>query len=83
MQRLNDISEVLNSLKEGDIVTTNGKNQFILKNKKIYCYSEGTSYNLDPKVFVELYKDNIFYLYEEEILVDDKKDEEYYRYYKK
>ena len=83
MQKLKDINEVTNYLKQGEIVTSNGKNQFILKNKKIYCYSDGTHYNLDFKDFVDLYLNETFYLYEEEVLVDDKKDEEYYRYYRK
>ncbi len=83
MQKLKDINEVTNYLKQGEIVTNNGKNQFILKNKKIYCYNDGTHYNLDLKDFVELYHNETFYLYEEEVLVDDKKDEEYYRYYRK
>ena len=83
MQKLNDIKEVISYLKDGDIVTSNGKDQFILRNNKINHYSNGNHYGLDIKDFSELYKNNTFYLYEEAVQIDEKKDEEYYRYYKK
>ena len=83
MQRLADINESLNYLKQGDILTCNGKDQFVLKNKKVYRYDSGTHFGLDIKTFVELYRNSVFYLYEEAVEIDDKKDEEYYRYYKK
>ena len=83
MQKLNDINEVLHYLNDGEIITSNGKDQYIQKNRKIYYYNNGNHYSLDLKDFKDLYKHNVFYLYEETILVDDKKDEEYYRYYHK
>lgn len=83
MQRLNDILEAASYLKQGDIVTCNGKDQFVYKNKKVYHYGNGSHFILDLKEFVDLYKNNSFYLYEEPFEIDDKKDEEYYRYYKK
>ena len=83
MQKLNDIKEVVSYLKEGDIVTSNGKNQFVLKNEKIATYSDGNHYSLDFKDFVDLYRNTTFYLYEEPIEIDESKDEAYYRYYKK
>lgn len=83
MQKLKDINEVLAYLKQGDIVTTTGKDQFILKSEKIYHYGDGSHFCLQQKEFVELYRNNNFFLYEEPIEIDDKKDEEYYRYYKK
>lgn len=54
-----------------------------MKNKKVYNYSDGNHYGLDLKDFVELYRNTNFYLYEEPFTIDEKKDEEYYRYYKK
>ena len=83
MQKINGIRETIAYLNEGEIVTSNGKDQFIEKNKRIYRYSNGTNFSLDIKDFSELYKNNDFYLYEETLEIDDKKDEEYYRYYKK
>lgn len=83
MQRLKDINEAVSYLNEGDIVTSDGKNQFIMNNKKVYNYSDGNHYGLDLKDFVELYRNTNFYLYEEPFTIDEKKDEEYYRYYKK
>lgn len=83
MQKLNDIKETISYLNEGEIVTSNGKDQFVMKNKKVYRYCDGTSFSLSIKDFSELYKNTDFYLYEEALEIDDKKDEEYYRYYKK
>lgn len=83
MQKLDDIKEVVSYLKQGDIVTLNGKDQFVLKGNKINHYKDGSHYGLDLKDFADLYKSNTFYLYEEPVEIDEKKDEEYYRYYKK
>lgn len=83
MQKLKDIKEAIQYLKEGEIVTSNGKDQFVLKNKKICRYQNGTHFNLEPSDFLDLYRNNDFYLYEEALEIDEKKDEEYYRYYKK
>lgn len=83
MQKVRDIKEALSYLNEGEILTSNGKDQFILKNKMIYRYDGGTHFGLTQSDFLELYKTVIFYLYEEPFIVDEKKDEEYYRYYKK
>ena len=83
MQKLRDINETIAYLNDGDIVTSNGKDQFVLKEKKIYRYNSGTKYSLELKDFIELYRNTSFYLYEEAFTIDEKKDEEYYRYYKK
>ena len=83
MQRLNDINEAIGYLREGDIITGNGKDLFILKNDKIYRYYEGTHYSMSIKDFMELYNKNTFYLYEESVEIDESKDEAYYRYYRK
>lgn len=83
MQKCNDIVEAISYLKQGELLTSNGKDQFIYKNKKVYRYSDGSHYGLDLNDFASLYRNNNFYLYEEAMEIDDKKDEEYYRYYKK
>ena len=83
MQKLNDITEAIDYLREGDIITGNGKDLFILKNDKVYRYNEGTHYGMSIKDFMELYNKNTFYLYEESVEIDEDKDEAYYRYYRK
>ena len=83
MEKLSDINEALAYLKEGEIVSTDGKDQFILKNKKIYRYFSGSNFSLSLKDFVDLYKNSDFYLYEDNCEIDLEKDEAYYRYYKK
>ena len=83
MQKLNDINEAVSYLREGDIITGNGKDLFMMKNKRIYRYCEGTQFGLSIKDFMELYNKNTFYLYEESVEIDESKDEAYYRYYRK
>ena len=83
MQKYNDINEALSYLREGDIVTCNGKDQFIMKEERIHRYSEGTHFSMELQEFIELYKKNRFYLYEEPVEIDESKDEAYYRFYKK
>ena len=56
MEKLSNIKEVVSYLQEGELVTSNGKDQFIMKNKKIYHYGDGSHYGLDLEDFVELYK---------------------------
>lgn len=83
MQKLEDINEVISYLRDGDIVTSNGKDQFIMKNERVYRYCDGTHFGLDLKEFIELFRKNRFYLYEESVEIDETKDEAYYRYYRK
>ncbi|MDO4197575.1 MAG: hypothetical protein Q4D13_01130 [Erysipelotrichaceae bacterium] len=83
MERLNDINETLNYLRDGAIVTSNGKDQFVFKKERICCYDNGTHYTLDIKDFTDLYKKTVFYIYEDSVEIDLDKDEAYYRYYKK
>ena len=77
------MNEVLSYLREGDIVTSDGKDQFILKGEKVFRYHNGSRFSLDLKDFADLYKKNRFYLYEESVEIDETKDEAYYRYYRK
>ena len=83
MQRLKDIAEVLVYLKEGEILTENGTNRFVLRNGRISCYENGTRFSLELEEFKELYQKNSFYLYEETVQIDEENDEAYYRYYRK
>ena len=81
--QLKDIAEVLTYLKDGAILTENGRNRFILKGEKVFCYEQGTRFSLDLKDFAELYRKNRFFLIEESAEIDETKDEAYYRYYRK
>ena len=83
MQKIKDINEAISYLKQGDILTENGKNNFVFKNNRIYNYNEGTRYSLELEDFVKLFNKNTFYLYEESAEIDENKDEDYYRYYRK
>lgn len=83
MQKLKDINETLSYLNDGDIVTSNGKDLFVMKNQKITRYFDNNRFVLELNDFVSLYKNVGFYLYEESIDIDESKDEAYYRYYKK
>ncbi|MBQ1482168.1 MAG: hypothetical protein IIZ28_01210 [Erysipelotrichaceae bacterium] len=83
MELLRDMNEVLSCLQEGEVVTSNGKDLFVLKGEKVWTYREGTRFSLSLKDFAELYKKNRFYLYEESVEIDETKDEAYYRYYRK
>ena len=83
MEKLNDINEAISYMRQGDIVTGNGKDIFIIKNDRVVRYSEGTQYSLKIDDFIDLYKKNNFYLYEDSVEIEEEKDEAYYRYYKK
>lgn len=83
VELLRDISEAVSYLQEGEIVTSNGHDRFVMKNERIWHYENGTRFVLDLKDFVDLYKKSRFYLYEEAVEIDESKDEAYYRYYKK
>ncbi|MBR0418772.1 MAG: hypothetical protein IJI66_06360 [Erysipelotrichaceae bacterium] len=83
MQKLTDIREAVSYLQEGDIVTSNGKDFYVLKNDKVHIYSNGSHYSLELSDFARLYNKNTFYLYEESAEIDETKDEAYYRYYRK
>ena len=83
MQKLRDINEAVSYLKDGDIVTSNGKDLYVYKNERIAVYSKGTHFTLELADFVKLYNKNTFYLYEESVGIDETKDEAYYRYCRK
>ena len=67
MEVLKDIGEALSYLKEGELLTSNGHDRFVLKNGKIFHYENGTRFVLNPNDFIELYKKSRFFLYEEAV----------------
>lgn len=83
MEKIKDINEALEYLKQGDIITCQGNDLFILKANKVACFVDGSNYSLNIPDFIDLYKNNTFYLYEESVEIDLDKDEDYYRYYHK
>ena len=83
MQKLRDINEAMVYLKEGEMLSENGTNRFVMRDGRISCYDSGPRFSLDLKEFKELYQKNSFYLYEETVQIDEDKDEAYYRYYRK
>ena len=83
MERIQNHKEVLKHLRDGELITSNGKDQFILKKERVFCYREGTRFSLDLDAFSELYGNTVFYIYEDSAMIDEEKDEAYYRYYKK
>ncbi|MBQ6335573.1 MAG: hypothetical protein IJI46_10940 [Erysipelotrichaceae bacterium] len=83
MEALRNINEALTYLKQGEIITSSGKDRFVLKNEKVCRYDEGTRFILNIEDFISLYGQNRFYLLEETAEIDETKDEAYYRYYRK
>ena len=53
MEKLETFTEVLLSLKDKEVLTTNKKDRYILKKDKIYVYREGTSFVLSLEDFRE------------------------------
>ncbi len=83
MEKLKDIREVIEYLKDGAIITSGKGDHFILKEGRIHHYNKGTHYSLTVDEFRELYEKNDLGLYEEAFEIDETKDEAYYRYYRK
>ena len=84
MQELKNIYEAINALKDKEILVTNKNDRFILSKDKILHLFNGNSIKMELNDFKELYKDVTFYIYEDNnIYIDNEKDEAYYRYYKK
>ena len=84
MDKLGNLNEVLYHLKDKQILTTRNKDQFVYKKEKIYRYFNGSCIVLSLDDFIELYGDETFCLYEDDtVFIDEEKDEDYYRYYRK
>ena len=78
------ITEVVELMKDNIIfysIDNRGRKViYILKNKKIIVQSNAYKLSLDKDEFISLYKNEEFYLFDEEneAFVDEEKDKEYY-----
>ena len=78
------ITEVVELMKDNIIfysIDNKGRKViYVLKNKKIIVQSNAYKLSLDKDEFISLYKNEEFYLFDEEneVFVDEEKDKEYY-----
>ena len=78
------ITEVVELMKDNIIfysIDNKGRKViYVLKNKKIIVQSNAYKLSLDKDEFISLYKNEEFYLFDEEneAVVDEEKDKEYY-----
>lgn len=84
MEKIESFELVLDYLKERVLLTTNGKNTFVLRKDRVICRQEGSSYKLTLEDFRQIHGKDVFYVMEDrDAFIDESKDEAYYRYYKK
>ena len=84
MEKIDSFEETLMYLKDKAVITSDGHNLFYLSNGYVVNKFNGSSVKMKKEDFIELYRDETFYLKEDNsIFIDDEKDEDYYRYYKK
>ncbi|MDD7382067.1 MAG: hypothetical protein PUG37_04760 [Bacillales bacterium] len=78
------ITEVVELMKDNIIfysIDSKGRKViYVMRNKKIIVQSNAYKLSLDKDEFISLYKNEEFYLFEEEneAFVDEEKDKEYY-----
>lgn len=84
MERLESFELVLDALKHGEFLTVNGYDRFFQKGDIITYLCNGSSFKLKIDDFKAIYHKDTFYVYEDNnVFIDNDKDEDYYRYYKK
>ena len=81
---INDIKIAILMLKEKKVLLSfnnKTKTYFVLRNNKIYVFTDNSSYTLSLEIFTELYKENEFveYVYNEQTF-DFSRDDEYYNW---
>ncbi|MGM9880393.1 MAG: hypothetical protein ACI318_03865 [Bacilli bacterium] len=83
-EQIYKITEVVELMKDNIIfysIDNRGRKViYVLKNKKIIVQSNAYKLSLDKDEFISLYKNEEFYLFDEEneAFVDEEKDKEYY-----
>lgn len=84
MEKLEDIEQAIIYMKAGAILTTSRYDEFLMEKGKIRRRFDGSSVLMRLEDFIDLFQNLPFYvLKDDENEIDEKKDEEYYRYYKK
>ena len=84
MEKIDSFEETLMYLKDKAVITSDVRNLFYLSNGYVVNKFNGSSVKMKKEDFIELYREETFYLKEDNsIFIDDEKDEDYYRYYKK
>jgi len=84
MEKVETFELALDELKNGAKLTINGNDRFYQSNETITRVENGSKYRMNKDDFIALFNKNTFYYYEDNsIFIDDTKDEDYYRYYKK
>ena len=68
-------------LLDGVVVKNSSNALFKMRNKKVWVKCINATYTLSFDDFLELYKDEKFIIFDDnDVLVDSKKDEEYYSF---
>lgn len=79
MEKVNSFVEALEALKANFLLIDDRKSIYYFSNNKFFVLKKGSRFILDEKDFLNLYKEQIFYFYENEIFsLDEQKDIEYY-----
>lgn len=79
LEVIEDVYIVIKLLKEKKILFLTNKTFFIMKNNKIRVFNTNVSYALKIDEFIDLYKNQKFYVYEEnDETYDFLRDDEYY-----
>ena len=84
MRRLESFKEALIYLHNGAILSTGSCREIFKDRERIRLRNEGSSYSLSLDEFRTLFFQEIFYYREEDgVTIDEEKDIDYYRYYRK
>ena len=79
MRKLESFEEVKLYLKHHEVITSTGNDSFYLRDGFVTHKFSGNIFRIKFEEFCELYRDNVFYIREDEQdSVDSLKDEEYY-----
>ena len=81
---INNIDEVIEYLNDGLVLINEKGMKFVKRKDNIQYFYNGSAFKLKIEDFKDLFKDDKFDIYEDnDVIIDDQKDEDYYRYYKK
>lgn len=81
MEDIFDVNQALEILKEKVVIKDNLKNKFVCRKNKIWVYSSNSSYSLNFKDFIELFKEHKFMIEDfDDSTIDTEKDKEYYNF---